>query len=245
MQSLRSSAAARGRARSANLAIRFGYELRIARVTAGLTQGRLGSIAGVTQQLVSLVEGGDPRVSLDVRCRLAAGCGHEVGWRLYPVATVRLRDSGQLGLAQSIVQSLHVTWQARLEVPVSPGTAQAADIVLARPDELVQIEVERSLVDFQAQLRAAQLKRESLAQAHERPIRLVIAVPDTTTTRVRLSPHADVLRTTMPVTSRRIAAALRSGEPVGGDGILFVRGPRRAPRREQPTNGLPRAAGRP
>jgi transcriptional regulator with XRE-family HTH domain len=236
MQTLRSSAAARGHARSANLATRFGYELRIARVAAGLTQAQLGSAAGVTQQLVSLVERGDPRVALDVRCRLAAGCGHELGWRLYPVATVRLRDSGQLRLAQAIVQSLHATWQARLEVPVSAGSAQAADIVLARPDELVQIEVERSLVDFQAQLRAAQLKRESLARAHERPIRLVIAVPDTTATRLKLSPHMEVLRTIMPVASRRIAAALRSGARVGGDGILFVRAPAR------PTKRLPQAA---
>ncbi len=227
MLTLRSSAAARGHARSTTLAIRFGHELRIARVTAGLTQAQLGSVTGVTQQLVSLVELGDPQVSLDVRCRLAAGCGHELGWRLYPVATVRLRDSGQLGLAQSIVQSLHGTWQARLEVPVSPGSAQAADILIARPDELVQIEVERSLVDFQAQLRVAQLKRESLAQGHDRPIRLIIAVPDTTATRNRLGPYADVLRKTMPTTSRRIASALRSGEPVGGDGILFVRAPRR------------------
>jgi len=223
VQTLRSSAAARGHARSTNLAIRFGHELRIARVVAGLTQAQLGSVAGVTQQLVSLVERGDPRVSLDVRSRLAAASGHELGWRLYPVATVRLRDSGQLGLAQSIVRSLHATWQARLEVPVSPGSAQAADMMLARPDELVQVEVERSLVDFQAQLRAAQLKRESLARAHERPIRLVIAVPDTSTTRARLIPHAEVLRATMPVPSRRIASALRSGERVGGDGILFVR----------------------
>jgi hypothetical protein len=45
-----------------------------------------------------------------------------------------------------------------------------------------------------------------------------------------------VLGTTMPVTSRRIASALRSGEPVGGDGILFVR------RTPQPTKRLPQAA---
>ena len=37
------------------------------------------------------------------------------------------------------------------------------------------IEIERSLVDFQAQLRAAESKRESLAARERRPVRLVIA----------------------------------------------------------------------
>lgn len=223
MRTFRSASGANRHARSRELAGRFGGELRVARVTAGLTQSRLAAMTGVTQQHVSVAELGDPNVSLDVRCRLAAACGHELGWRLYPVATVRLRDSGQLGLAQAIVEALHGTWRARLEVPVSPGDPRAADLVLDRDDELVQIEVERSLVDFQAQLRAAQLKRQALAASDERPIRLVIAVPDTAAARARLVPFADLIHRTMPRTSRRIWAALRSSEPLGADGILFLR----------------------
>jgi transcriptional regulator with XRE-family HTH domain len=227
MRTFRSPSGARSHARSRELAVRFGRELRIARVTAGLTQSRLATLTGLTQQHVSLAELGDPNVSLDARCRLAAGCGHELGWRLYPTQTVRLRDSGQLHLAQTIIQALHAAWSHRLEVPISPGDPRAADLVITREDELVQIEVERALVDFQAQLRAAQLKRQALGAKDDRPIRLVIAVPDTSASRARLAPFADLVRTSMPQTSRRIWAALRSGEPLGGDGILFVRAPRR------------------
>ncbi len=192
-------------------------------MNAGLTQARVARLAAVSQTAVSRAERGVGEVKLDARCRLAAACGHELGWRLYPVATVRLRDSGQLGLAQAIVGGAHPSWTARLEVPVAPGDPRAADLLLIGPDEVIHIEIERSLVDFQAQLRSAQLKRQAMAMSQASPIRLVIAVPDTTATRARIRPFADLIHQTMPATSRAIWATLRSGEPLGADGILFVR----------------------
>jgi transcriptional regulator with XRE-family HTH domain len=213
----------KGNSRSRRLASRFGRELRIARVTSGLSQKRLALIVGVTQQLVSLAELGDPSVSLEVRCRLSAACGHELGWRLYPVTSVRLRDSGQMALAQGIVREVHASWTSRLEVPVAPGDARAADVLLVGRDEIIHLEIERTLVDFQAQLRAAQLKREALSERSQKPVRLVIAVPDTAATRDRLRPFTELIARVMSAGSRRIWAAIRSGEPLGGDGILFVR----------------------
>lgn len=192
-------------------------------MNAGLTQTDLAGLAGLSQQEVSKAERGRLDVSLEARCRVAAACGHELGWRLYPVATVRLRDSGQLTLAQAIVALAHPSWRSRLEVPVAAGDPRAADLVLTGATEIIHIEIERALVDFQAQLRAAQVKRELLAARDQRPIRLVIAIPDTATSRARLAPFAQLIGQTMPVSSRRIASALRSGEPLGGDGILFVR----------------------
>lgn len=227
MNNLRSTSAARGRARSRELARRYGKELRIARVTAGMSQSQLGQTVGATQQLVSLAELGDPNVSLDARCRLAAACGHELGWRLYPVASVRLRDSGQMELAQAIVNAAHPTWKARLEVPIASGDPRAADLVLASQAEIIHLEIERALVDFQAQLRAAQLKRDALAARNHLPTRLVIAMPDTRGSRARLDPFAHLIGQTMSATSRDIWRAIRSGEPLHGDGILFVRAGRR------------------
>ena len=177
----------------------------------------------VTQQEVSRVERGSERSTLETRCRLAAACGAELGWRLYPNASVSLRDSGQLALAQAIVSAAHSRWRPRLEVPVGNADLRAADIVLESDDEVLQIEVERTIVDLQAQLRAAQLKRESLAGEMERPVRLVIAVPDTRAVRARLAPYRDLLARSLPVPTRSIWAALRGLNAVGGDGILFVR----------------------
>ena len=216
-----------GRARSRYLAVVFGRELRIARMTAGLSQARLATLAGASQAEVSKAERGLLDVSLEARCRLAAACGHELGWRLYPVATVRLRDSGQMALAQTITAAAHPSWQVRLEVPIAAGDARAADLLVIRPGEVLHIEIERALVDFQAQLRSAQLKREVLAAREERPMRLVIAIPDTRSTRLRLAPFEQLIGQTMPSSSREIWRAIRTGEPLNSDGILFVRGPKR------------------
>jgi transcriptional regulator with XRE-family HTH domain len=215
-----------GRARSRYLAGAFGRELRIARMNAGLSQVRLAALAGVSQTEVSKAERGAMDVSLEARCRLAAACGHQLGWRLYPVATVRLRDSGQMSLAQAIVEAAHPSWKARLEVPIAPGDARAADLVLIGPTEIIHIEIERALVDFQAQLRSAQLKRRPLAASDHRPIRLVIAVPDSRTSRARLEPFAELVTQTMPAASRDIWKAIRGAEALNSDGILFVRAPR-------------------
>jgi transcriptional regulator with XRE-family HTH domain len=192
-------------------------------MTSGLTQRQLGQRARVSQQEVSRVECGSERSTLETRCCLAAACGAELGWHLYPNASVSLRDSGQLGLAQAIVRSAHPRWVPRLEVPVAKGDLRAADIVLASDDEVLHVEVERTIVDLQAQLRAAQLKRESLAEELRRPVRLVLAVRDTRAVRARLAPYADLVTRTMPIASRSIWAALRGATAVGGDGILFVR----------------------
>jgi transcriptional regulator with XRE-family HTH domain len=225
MDSFRSTSASKGLRRARYLATAFGRELRIARMSAGLTQMQMAKLAGTSQQQVSLVERAIGDVSLTIRCRLAAACGHELGWRLYPVATVRLRDSGQLGLAEVIVGAAHPSWKASLEVPISPGDPRAADLLLVGPTEVIHIEIERALVDFQAQLRSAQLKRDALIAREEKPIRLVIAVPDRQTTAVRLAPFAQLVRRTMPATSRGIWRAIRSGQPLLSDGILFVRAP--------------------
>lgn len=195
----------------------------MARVTAGLTQGRVGRLAGVSQPQVSRAERGQGELSLDQRCRLAAAVGHELGWRLCPVSSLRLRDSGQLELAHVITASAHPAWHVQLEVPVAPGDLRAADVVLNGPVEIVHIEIERFLVDVQAQLRAGQLKRQALAERHERPVRFVLAVADTPTNRGRIGTIPDIVQRTLPISSRRVWSAIKTAEPIGGDAVLFVR----------------------
>jgi transcriptional regulator with XRE-family HTH domain len=214
-------------ARSASLARRSGTELRIARMAAGLTQRQVGHLAGVTQQLVSLAERGDPGIRLEVRCRLVAAAGHELGWKLYPVAGVSLRDSGQLHLAQAILSALSTQLTARMEVPIGAGDLRAADLLITAPAELIHVEVERSLFDLQAQVRAAQLKRDAIARDSTRPVRLVIAVPDSARARAVVGSISEIVRAAFPIPSRQIASALRNGAPIGGDGLLFVRAARR------------------
>jgi transcriptional regulator with XRE-family HTH domain len=223
MQTFRNRVADVGNRRARDQANRFGRELRIARTVVGMTQAQLASRAALSQQEVSRAESGDVGVSFEARCRMAAACGHEVALKLFPVATVSLRDSGQLSLANALLRVLHPIWHPRIEVPVAAGDLRAADMLLSHPDELVQIEIERALVDFQAQLRSGQLKREVLAAGESRPVRLVLAIPDSHNARERLRSIAGLLERSLPMDTRGVLAALRNGRAVGSDGLVLIR----------------------
>jgi hypothetical protein len=103
----------------------------------------------------------------------------------------------------------------------------AADIVLENEQQVIQIEVERALVDFQAQWRAANVKRESFSQRIDRPVVLILAVPDSATVRKRLESHEGLISRALPTSSAEIWRALRGCQSLRDDGLLFVR--RRGP----------------
>ena len=96
-------------------------------------------------------------------------------------------------------------------------------MVLSGPNGVLHVEIERALVDLQAQLRAAQLKREALAALTGRPVLLVLVLADTRRNRLATEPVQDMLARTMPATAREIWPAIRAGSSLEADGILFVR----------------------
>ncbi len=229
MQTLRNRAVDRGRARGRELERRIGRELRLARVSHGYSQEEVARRAGVSQSTVSKVELGEARASVDVLARTAAACDHELAIKLFPAAASRLRDTPQLSLAEPIIREAHPVWHASTEV--AAGDGRAADLVLEHPVEVLHAEIESGIVDFQAQFRPAQAKRQVLADRFDRPVRLIIVVPDSHVVRRRLEGHADFIRRMLPASSREVWRAIRSGTPLGRDGILFVRrSPARRPR---------------
>jgi transcriptional regulator with XRE-family HTH domain len=211
------------RATAGDTAASLARELVAARAVAGLTQRQVAKRAGVSQAFISQVERGRKMPSISVLHRLTSAMGHDLSVRFFPGGGIRLRDSGQMRVAEAIRAALAPTWRVRLEVPVgAPPDRRAADMVLDAPAEVVQIEIETALADFQAQLRAGQLKRTALATQMRRAVRLVIALPDTRRTRAVVADHLHVVRAALPAPSRRIWSALRSGAEVGGDGLLWV-----------------------
>jgi hypothetical protein len=149
--------------------------------------------------------------------------------RLFPGDGIRLRDSGQIRVAAVLESAAHPAWQVRLEVPVGTGRdRRAVDLVLASPAGVMAIEVERALLDLQAQLRSAQLKRAAFAERIGRPVRLVMALPDTDRNRAAVQMHRAVVEAALPLPSRQIWACLRSGVPPNADGLLWVRPARTA-----------------
>lgn len=205
------------------IAEQFGREVRLARTAAGLTQGQLARRSATSQPMISRVESGTP-VNLRSMARVARGVGHQLSVRLYPVDGIRLRDSGQLGVAELIRAEAHHAWRVSLEVPVAPPPdRRAADMVLDSANATVHVEIERSLRDLQAQLRAAQLKRVALSERFGRQVRLILAVPDTAAARGAIAQHSAMIRSALPMTSRAAWAAIRSGTPLPGDALLWVR----------------------
>lgn len=211
-----------GRSRAAELARRFGSELRLARTATGLTQHQLASLAGVSQSVVSRAERAARRLEWSTACALASASGHELAIKLYPADGLTLRDRGQLRAVQAVVAEAHASWHVTIEQPISDRDRRAADLVLTGPTETIHIEVERALVDLQAQLRAAQLKRSALAERLGQGVRLVIAVPGTRRSRRVISELMPTVRAAMPATSRAIWVSIRSGSALGADGFLFL-----------------------
>jgi transcriptional regulator with XRE-family HTH domain len=216
---------------------RFGLEIRTARVSSGISQQALARRSGVSQGFISMVERGRRTPGMDVANRLATACGLQIWLRLFPADGVTLRDSGQLAMATAIVEAAHAGYRCRMEVPVGiPGDRRAHDLVMELPIESLALELERGFADLQAQVRAAQLKRDALAARSDRPVRLVIAAPDTPAIRRLLRDHAALLASTFEVPSRAIWRAIRTGRPIGGDGILLV--PNQRPRARIITPGI-------
>ena len=179
--------------------------------------------AHLAPSTVQRVLGGDPGIHLDTLCAVGAAVGLRISVKAYPAVAPSLRDTGQLHAARHLVAQANRALQPALELPVGDPFGRAADLVFFGPSEILLMEVERRLVDFQAAYRAATLKRDALRAQHSRPVRLVLVLPDTRRNRSRLGPHIDLLKEALPATTAAVLRALRDGTPLGRDGLAWVR----------------------
>jgi transcriptional regulator with XRE-family HTH domain len=205
------------------VASRLLRELLLACAISGLTQRQIAQRAGISRSQLNRVLTSQVVPGLDLAERLSAAVGHRLSMRLVPADGVRLRDAGQVGIAQHIAAQAHPSLRVRLEVPVArPPDLRAADMTLDNARAMTMVEIERWLRDWQAQGRRAQLKRTALSELVGRKVDLVLAVPDTPSNRQALEPYAGLVRDALPVSSRRIWAAIRNGDPLDGDGLLWL-----------------------
>jgi transcriptional regulator with XRE-family HTH domain len=120
-------------------ATRFGRELRIAAM--GLPQRELARRAGISQPHLSRILRGLALPDLELMVRLVHAVGHRFSFKMYPTSRIRLRDWGQLELAEAIRSAASPPWRIRLEVPVGASPdLRAADVVMEQPREVNLIE---------------------------------------------------------------------------------------------------------
>jgi hypothetical protein len=211
------------------MAVQVGSDIEISRAALAASIGDVARLARVAPSTVVRVLRGDPGVHLDTLCAVGFAVGLRVNVKAFPAEQPSLRDSGQLRVAEYLVGQAHPSLRSALEVPVGDPFGRAADLVFFGPTEIMHHEIERRLPDFQAPYRAAALKRDALRAQHARPVRLVLAIEDTYRNRSLVAPHAEMIRTVLPATSAEILRAVRTGSPLGRDGLVWVRPWRSAP----------------
>lgn len=206
--------------------MRIGAEIRTARGIAGFSVAAASARAGIADSTWRRIERGAPGASVATLCAMTDAVGRDFVAQAYPGGELPLRDTGQLELAQAIAVMASRAWTANLEVPAGDH-GEAIDLVLWGPGEIMAVEIERLMLDAQAQVRRLTLKRDWLAARHRRPVRLVVIVEDTRRNRAAMAPHLSVLRMSFPAGSRDVYGAIRSGRAIGRDGMAWLRRPHR------------------
>jgi transcriptional regulator with XRE-family HTH domain len=202
-------------------------ELRTTRAKLKMSDRELARRAGVSRSTVGRFENGDPSMQVDTVVAVLAAAGLDLVLNAYEGATPGLRDTGQMEIAEVIRAAAGGYWRPVSEVAAGPY-GRSADLVLYGAEEVIHMEIERGAADFQSQERSAKRKREALAGADSRPVRLVLVIEDTRANRLAMAPHEALIRSQYPATSREIMATLRHGRPLGRDGLLWIRRPSRA-----------------
>lgn len=199
----------------------------VARAALGLTRERAASLAGISASTLAAVEDGKASVQLDTLASACDAVGLRLWVRAYPGQPPSLRDSGQMELASLVCAAANGRWRVAMEHVVDARYGRAADLVLFGPDEILQVEIERRILDWQAQYRAARLKHALLLEIHRRPVRLVVAVEDTRRNRFTLGSYLPGIRLELPAASRDVWRAIRTGRSLARDGLIWLRRPPR------------------
>jgi hypothetical protein len=190
-----------------------------------MTQAAAARRGRVSRSTIARIELAVPWVSIANAVSALSGVGLDLVVNAYPNDRHRIRDVAHLRLINHLRSMAAPSWRVRLEVAAGDHE-RSADLVLFGADELVHLEVERRAVDYQAQLRSAERKREVLAANNDRPVRLVLAFEDSQRNRLALAEHRQIIAVQLPAASREILRSLRAGTPLGRDGLLWVRPPR-------------------
>lgn len=196
----------------------LGRELRVARLTAGMTQREVGLQLQRSASHVSRVEHGLLRsLHLSGLARHAAVVGLRPWVRLYPTIG-RPLDAAQLALFARFRARIGAGWKVVLEAPMPlHGDLRAADALLVIAGCRVMVELITRLADVQAQLRAAHRKQRDLGAD-----RLIFVVAATTTNRRAVRDAASAIREALPLGTKEILAALAADRDPGGDGLVLL-----------------------
>ena len=149
----------------------LGVEIRRRREDVGLSQRRIAAVAGISQGLLSEIEGATAGASLDTLFRIAAALGGRLSLQLWPGTGPAIRDHLQARMVEGVLTSLDGRWQPRPEVPVFRPVRGTIDLVLhdASSGIVIAAEFHSQLRRLEQQIRWANEKAAALMPSGSLP----------------------------------------------------------------------------
>jgi transcriptional regulator with XRE-family HTH domain len=197
--------------------LRVGEELRIARVSSGLSSRAVGALVGISHTQVLRIERAHaPHVDIDTLAKLASVLGHDLSLAIHPAGSP-VRDAAHVRLLGRLRSRLpdSLTWRTEVPMPI-PGDARSADATIRGPRLDALVEAETRVHDVQA------LDRHIAAKQRDLGVRRVILLLSET------RHHRELIRTThwlnerFPIGTRQALAALAHGDDPGADCLVVL-----------------------
>ncbi|MDO8485608.1 MAG: helix-turn-helix transcriptional regulator [Candidatus Limnocylindrales bacterium] len=141
----------RGTRLGRRMIISSGAELRVARVSLGLSLEHVGRAVGMSHSQVGRIERArHPAVSVMQLARICSVLGLDLSVRTYPNGSP-LRDKAHLALLERFRERLSAKLSVRNEVPLLiPGDQRAWDLLILGAGDPIGVEAETRLADIQA-----------------------------------------------------------------------------------------------
>lgn len=193
-------------------------DIRGARLGAGVSLRSAAESVGLSTSTFWRIEHNASRDvsvgSLELAC---AAVGLSLSMRAYPVSDPA-RDAGHLALLARLRARMPEGTDLQTEVPLPiPGDLRALDARAVLQGDSIGFEAETRLTDAQAVERKLLLKKRDA-----RLDRMILVVADTRWNRQFLDRHRENLRSSLPLDTRAILAALSVGQAPAADGIAVL-----------------------
>jgi transcriptional regulator with XRE-family HTH domain len=197
---------------------KVGRELRLNRLMGGMTQRQVADALRVSTSEISRRELGRVRTfNLIQIARHAAAVGLKPSVGLWPTVR-RPLDRPQLELLGRLRERIGSAWGWTFEAPIPiPGDLRAGDAVIESPQCRCLVEAITRFVDYQAQLRSANLKKRDLGVT-----RLVMLVSNTRANRNAIHAVGPIVRESFPIGTRQALRVMAEGRDPGGDALVLL-----------------------
>jgi hypothetical protein len=198
--------------------VELAREVRNARINFALSQRAAAARVGMSHAQFGRIERAElAGLTLDQAGRACAAVGLRLMVKAVPGGDPAL-DAGQLALLSRFGRRLHGAVPMGTEVPLPiPGDRRAWDGFIRIDGAAIGIEAEARIRDIQAVDRRCALKRRDGGVDI-----VILLVADTRSNRRMLALHRDALRSSFPLDTRKILAALGAGRAPEAGGIVVL-----------------------